>query len=145
MPGQTNYLYDFVELADGGIVAAGERIDWFTDYPQQGWLLRLDSYGCLVPGCQTVGVKENEDVSHYLSLYPNPFSDQLQIYFNAPNEFGSYSFKLLSFEGRLLNSVSGLQNNTTYSLNTEVLPKGIFLVQLFSDDKLVSSHKIVKQ
>jgi hypothetical protein len=145
MPGQTNYLYDFVELADGGIVAAGERIDWFTDYPQQGWLLRLDSYGCLVPGCQTVGVKENEDVSHYLSLYPNPFTDQLQIYFNAPNEFGSYSFKLLSFEGRLLNSVSGLQNNTTYSLNTEVLPKGIFLVQLFSDDKLVSSHKIVKQ
>lgn len=33
-PGQTNYLYDFVELPNKDIIAAGERIDWVNDYPQ---------------------------------------------------------------------------------------------------------------
>lgn len=145
MPGQTNYLYDFVELADGGIVAAGERIDEFADYPQRGWLLRLDSYGCLVPGCQLVGIKESADESKYLSIYPNPVFDRLHIYFNSPNEKSNYSIKIYSIEGKELYSIPNLTNNATYILNTESFPNGIFIAQFLSENKIVSSQKIIKQ
>lgn len=144
-PGQTNYLYDFVELPNGGIVAAGERIDWFNDYPQRGWLLRLDSYGCLVPGCEIVGIKEINNEVEYLSVYPNPISDRLHIYFNSPKEKSNYSFKIYSIEGKELYSISNLANNSTYILNTKLFPKGILIAQFLSESKIISSRKIVKQ
>lgn len=143
-PGQTNYLYDFVELSDGGIVAAGERIDWFNDYPQRGWLLRLDSYGCLVPGCEIVGIEESNNETEYLSVYPNPISDRLVIYFNSPNEKSNYSLKIYTLEGKELYSIPNLTNNATYILNTESFPKGILIAQFLSESKIISSRKIVK-
>lgn len=144
IPGQTNYLYDFVELADGSIVAAGERIDGFADYPQRGWLLRLDSYGCLVPGCESVGIIDSEDEAKYLSIYPNPISDRLHIYFNSPNKKSNYSLKIYTVEGKELYSIPNLANNSTYILNTELFPKGILIAQFLSESKIISSRKIVK-
>ena len=143
-PGQTNYLYDFVELADGDIVAAGERIDLFNDYPQRGWLLRLDSYGCLVPGCESVGIIDSKDEAKYLSIYPNPISDRLHIYFNSPNEKSNYSLKIYTVEGKELYSIPNLANNSTYIINTELFPKGVLIAQFLSENNIISSHKIVK-
>ncbi|MDV7398468.1 hypothetical protein RZS08_44090, partial [Arthrospira platensis SPKY1] len=36
---------------DGGFVMAGEVRDTFNAPFQQGWLLKVDEHGCLVPGC----------------------------------------------------------------------------------------------
>ncbi|MBL7778566.1 MAG: T9SS type A sorting domain-containing protein [Chitinophagales bacterium] len=143
-PGQTNYLYDLVELADGSIVAAGERIDEFNDYPQRGWLLRLDSYGCLVPGCQLVGLDESTSEKMYLSIYPIPVSDQLYIHFNSPKVEGKYSLKIYTTDSKEVYNMANLVNNSTYVLNTHLFPKGVLIVQLFDERKLVSSQKIVK-
>lgn len=147
MPGQTNYLYDFVELSDGGIVAAGERIDQFTDYPQQGWLLRLDNYGCLIPGCQNVGINETEVSLYDLKIYPNPVSDILYLYFNSANqtEQATYEVKISSIQGNRIEQLPNLQTESTYIINTKNFPQGIYIIQLLKNNQLIKTGKILKQ
>lgn len=143
LPGQTNYLYDFVELADGSIIAAGERIDQFNDYPQRGWLLRLDEFGCLVQGCQHVGINNEAEANSYWKVYPNPVNDNLNIYFNAPVS-ADYSLKLFTADGREMLSVPALENATTYTLSTAHLAAGMYVAQLLKGNRPVSFYKVVK-
>ena len=146
MPGQYNYLYDFVELSDGSIVACGERIDQFTDYPQQGWLLRLDSYGCLIPGCQTVGINEPGNELFTLKIYPNPVADVLYSYFDYPQEQNAtYSLKITSIDGKLIQSIQNLQQASTYIVSTQNYTSGIYIVSLYKEQQLLQADKIVKQ
>lgn len=146
MPGQTNYLYDFVELSDGSIIAAGERIDGFTDYPQQGWLLRLDNYGCLVPGCQNVGINESENRLFNLKIYPNPVSDVLYTYFDFPqSQDASYSIKISSIDGREMQSIYRLQKESTYMIETGNYASGIYIIGVYKEQQLVRTSKFIKQ
>jgi hypothetical protein len=143
-PAQTNYLYDFVELSDGNIIAIGERIDYHTSYPQRGWMLRLDSYGCLVPGCENVGIDNENDERNNLSVFPNPTNDVFSAYFNAIDNSKAYTLSLYSLEGRQIEQLGNLSNGTTYSFDLSNYSSGVYFLQLKSNNHLISSHKIIK-
>ncbi|MEN9346534.1 MAG: hypothetical protein RLZZ77_45, partial [Bacteroidota bacterium] len=66
-----NTANDLKATPDGGYIMAGEArancLEWpclaGSDFTQQGWLLKVDGCGCLVPGCDeqcVVGVNEQE-------------------------------------------------------------------------------------
>ena len=44
-----------------------------------GWYVKLDEFGCLVPGCQTVPTKEVESQTIDVTSYPNPCGNLLKI------------------------------------------------------------------
>ncbi len=56
-------FYDVLPTQDGGYIAAGSAYNpagapYPPGYSQDTWVVKLDSMGCLVPGCDGVGVQE---------------------------------------------------------------------------------------
>lgn len=145
MPGQTNYLYDFVELSNGDIVACGERIDQFANYPQQGWLIRLDANGCLYNDSCGV-LLEIEEPPAYAKIYcfPNPFNDNITISFSETASSPA-EIQVSDMAGRILTKVSIPPYQTTFNIETEKFAKGIYVAALSKEGKIISIVKIVKQ
>jgi hypothetical protein len=70
-----NYLVDGVQLPEGGFVFTGSaRTDSTSDTQKENlWLLRVDSNGCLIPGCEPTFIKEPlKAVTCSIDIYPNP-------------------------------------------------------------------------
>ena len=68
-----HYFYDVKRTLDGGYIMAGTAFDSLL-VSQDAWLVKVDSLGCLVPGCQVFdGLTEQAtDLGDALELYPNP-------------------------------------------------------------------------
>ena len=73
-------FYDLKETSDGGFIMAGESKELITviGYPQSGWLVKVDQYGCLVPGCHLVNTTFN--LKRHL---PYPFIPILPVTFST--------------------------------------------------------------
>ncbi|MFT4661933.1 MAG: hypothetical protein ACI8XB_002215 [Patiriisocius sp.] len=77
VPGGFDDMRDFEIMPDGGFIITGtiHRASNDTLYPgaTQMWLMRLDEYGCLEPGCQYVGIEElTIGLENTMLVYPNP-------------------------------------------------------------------------
>lgn len=72
-------------------------------------------------------------------VYPNPFSDKLNI---QTNEDNLQSLKIIDLQGRLIKQekVSG----SSYELNLETLPKATYILEIISD-KTKQSVKVIKK
>lgn len=77
----------------------------------------------------------------WLTLYPNPFRDQLHIYFYG-QQSGTYQFQLVNAKGELILSKEERLSLTTQQISLTVprLPSGIYLLQVRDHQ-----HKIIKQ
>lgn len=114
-PGGANYLYDFQKMPDGGYICSGlggDSIDGGIE--SMAWLLRLDSMGCLIPGCDEVSVPDIAVNSEtYLSIYPNPFGDAATVEVHLPQDFainGTQALRLdiYDMQGRLIDGYSNI-------------------------------------
>jgi hypothetical protein len=70
-------LVDIKVMPDNGFVITGDVIHPgnHPNFPNvsQLWLLRLDEFGCLEPGCQYVGIEEIVlGLENTITVYPNP-------------------------------------------------------------------------
>lgn len=113
--GSHNYLYDFQKMPDGGYICSGMGGDTIDGVIQSMcWLLRLDSMGCLIPGCDEVSVPDIAVNSEtYLSIYPNPFGDAGTVEVHLPQDFainGNQSLRLdiYDMQGRLIDGYSNI-------------------------------------
>ncbi|MDX2003628.1 MAG: T9SS type A sorting domain-containing protein [Chitinophagales bacterium] len=128
-----NYFYDFAPTRDGGFILTGSTEGVNTNGSgQQGvWLLKVDSLGCLTPGCDTlpcqlppcdtVGI--GETAFPKIWVYPNPATNHLTI------ELSTYTqpttFALYDLLGRkALETV--LESHRT-ELDITSLPDGLYL------------------
>ncbi|MFN8352196.1 MAG: hypothetical protein U0U25_12090 [Flavobacteriales bacterium] len=76
---------DIEPTSDGGMVLTGEAWNDEQQAPQNIWLVKLDSLGCLVPGCQEVGVQEFVlGLQEHLHISPNPASDLVNVLLELP-------------------------------------------------------------
>ncbi len=110
---------DLKATPDGGVVFCGHASDAWSQNPnlelpvQQGWIVKLDACGCLVPGCDqncTVSVAENETVANQ-SLFivgPNPAQDILNIYLKEISgvQYEDIVFEIFDLSGKLVKSFS---------------------------------------
>ncbi|MBC8756117.1 PQQ-dependent sugar dehydrogenase [Kordia sp. YSTF-M3] len=88
----------------------------------------------------TLGVEENS-LSNQYQLYPNP----AQNYFQINNQNAASQIKevvMYSFSGKLVSTTSITTENQ--KIMTDQLSKGIYIVQLISNNDTVSYHKLVK-
>ena len=130
-------IYEFKQTSDGGYMFVGDARDFINGSGlQSGWLLKLDSNGCLVAGCGSVGMVEYEVFKTLtFTAYPNPAQNEVSISGELQDgdvlTFFDFTGKLL--EQRVINSselptfdVSGYAN-------------GIYLLQLYRSgyDKVV--------
>jgi hypothetical protein len=142
-----NKLYDIVELADSSLLLCGQSVDVLGDFPQRGWLLKLDKHGCLVPGCH-LDTSTDDPLSitqTIVKIYPNPTSDYLNVYYRNKTGKGEGLFQLVDIQGRVVFSFGATQRDTTYMIDLGNYSSGIYFLQYLEDGRLSKTEKIVIQ
>jgi hypothetical protein len=148
-PGYPQQFKDVKQTSDGGFILTGVTEGIAPPNPQRLWLLKLDSVGCLVPGCNTVGVEEFEtQLQSALQLSPNPASERVQVSLALPEGYrlqGEVQTMLVDAQGKEVKrrtiGVSGAQLRT--DLEVSGLPSGLFYVHLRDDVKWLAGGKVV--
>lgn len=144
-------LHEFNDMrptADGGFIMCGQVFDYSqsTNY-QQGWLVKVDEYGCLVPGCHLdVATNELNSIPQIiLQPYPNPTSNLLNIYFKHPSFSNTGIFRVVDTNGRTLLQFDANKNDTTYLVGLEKLVNGIYFLQYIENNSIVKTEQMIVQ
>ena len=126
-------LKSIIHSPDGGYIMYGHilhtprpGIDTANQYP--GWLLKVDKYGCLVPGCQdTTDTTSAVDIlpDTGIMLYPNPVSDRLYIY---QSKSGDTHYTITDISGHTIQKWSGNLPNHTYILDVSRYRPGVYIL-----------------
>lgn len=150
----TNIAHDMKATPDGGFIMAGEASAACIDYPtcddftQQGWLLKVDACGCLVPGCDPnclVSVEETEE-QIYFRFGPNPVGDLLNLYIpTLPFSIKELTFSLIDMNGRKIKDFQFQYDNTTYMIDAQSLAAGNYILSLTKDGQVLQREKILKE
>jgi len=149
-------LVDMKATLDGGVIFCGEARDSYQilEGPiQQGWLVKLDECGCLVPGCDTlcnyVGCSVADSTffpvvpSHFI-VGPNPAAQFINIYFAGGDlDLTQTHFDMYDLQGRLVYSFAPDARDTTYMLSTDQFASGTYVLLLHHNGEKVQEQKIV--
>jgi len=135
-------LNSIVQTSDGGFAAAG----WlFPDPPDTGtqdtWVIKVDSFGCLVPGCEVVSVPKIQSAIVELRVYPNPANNYITI------ESANYEAKN-SIRVEISNSVGQMVIRESYisqgshNVDLSTLSTGIYLLQILDGKEVIQKQLI---
>lgn len=144
---QLNQLYDIEEIPEGnGYVACGQRNE--TDTGQNAWVIKVDSMGCLIPGCDTLTHINELTQQVKLLIYPNPAINE--IYVKVPdlsllgNESSSVFIKLYNLQGKEVQHHKVGRFEATYLLNVEDLSSGMYVLKIENSlGQSFSSNKVI--
>ncbi len=143
----TNIVYelkDIKEDLDGNLIMVGEYRDINGgDVGQKAWLLKVDQYGCLVPGCHLVSTEEVDAEEVNLLLYPNPANEFLSFYCSFSPAFKEMTYSILDYEGHVLFRSGHLESNITNIYSVENLIPGIYFLQLTSGTRIIKSAQFM--
>jgi hypothetical protein len=147
-------FWDVLPTADGGFIAAGVAYQPFNapyppGYSQDAWVVKVDSMGCIVPGCDGLtGITEQvTNLGDALKLFPNPVHDQLHVGIHLPGNLtttGPLTLSVTSLDGRLV-----LQQQIPTSAAGEVvvdvssLSSGMYSVHLSDATRWLAGKKFV--
>ena len=120
-------LYDIDPTPDGGFVAAG----WAghtVDLVQSTWVIKVDSFGCLEPGCEVNSVPKIQASIATLKIYPNPASEILNIEITPTANQQEYSFELYDILGKRVLTKTLQPNQNT--INIQHLSSGVYTYKI---------------
>jgi len=139
-----------VKAPDGGFILAGQGRNYGGTLPkgQYAWLLKVDSMGCLVPGC-AVPVRELTKEKFYLKVWPNPASDVLYILYKTKLPLPGAELRLSDMQGRIRQKAvipEGFDSATgelQYYLSLQNMEAGIYVLQLVYKGQLLAHEKVI--
>jgi hypothetical protein len=132
----TNDLYDIKPTIDGGFVFAGATYNTTQD----SWVVKLDSLGCDVAGCDGVGFQELQ-LETSLNVFPNPSDGNFII--EWPQSIKPEKISIFDETGSLVYSVTPDHGTAQLEINPG-LSSGIYLVQLQEANRLITKKLIVR-
>jgi hypothetical protein len=143
-------IFDVEQTHDGGYLIAGQALFTGQGPYQQGWLLKLDQHGCLVPGCHLPDTT-NSVLPLYaqpqaeLKIYPNPAVDYLNVLYRNKQIGEELTFRILDVQGRVLQSHTARDiSDKTYIFPVWELLGGWYVLEVRQDGVLVGSGVFVK-
>jgi len=148
----TGRFYDVLPTADGGFIAAGAAYYSASGnnppgISQDTWVVKVDSMGCIVPGCDGTGVTEIiTNLTGALTVYPNPASTSTVVKVTLPTTTRfqqQLMLRLVSAEGReVLAQKATVGEN---ELDVQRLAPGLYYVHLTNGSTWVSGSKLLVQ
>jgi hypothetical protein len=148
-----NYLNDIEVLPDGGFIAAGYTQEYTpinSHYDYWGWLIRTDSFGCIVPGCQLLNNTENVAVvfDNEVTVFPNPASEVVKFKFEKPiNE--NVEIRVYSGLGQLVGQITEVSGQANVNYSTDATMKvsdwhsGMYFYGVYVEGVLVKQGQIL--
>jgi len=135
----SDFFINFIETTDNHLLVIGKAFTGF-ETGADAWLLKLDSNGCLEPGCLEVGINEAEPELG-ITIYPNPTQDRLFIKMEASQK-KPLNFSLYNLQGKLIIQESLVAEYESFDLSN--LSTGVYLVHIIDNNGKKVSRKIVK-
>ena len=151
-PYEEHTLNDLKATSDGGYIFCGESRDADSGQPfsegpaQQGWLVKVDEYGCLVEDCQLtdeINVIEQEGATEYFKAGPIPAEQFLNIYQSVTAHLSTY--QLFNSQGQLMEEFPALSKGATMILDVSKYSAGSYQLVLREGDRVLQSEKIIKE
>lgn len=137
-------LYDIERTPDGGFITVGSSMDNTPPQYQYGWILKVDEFGCLIPGCQLSTTKNISGETEFdLSIFPNPTSEYLNFLVKDPN-LVQLSYRIITTEGKVVSTNETIKPNVTYIVPVHSWLPGTYHLQIFSKGKLLGTRIFMK-
>ncbi|MEO6191288.1 MAG: T9SS type A sorting domain-containing protein [Saprospiraceae bacterium] len=128
---------------DGGYYLTG--YNWAQgDNSSKAWVVKVDSNGCVVPGCNTAVNVEPEEFNVLFHTYPNPVKDQWRVYLNDESmENRSYLLSIHNINGQevLKQSLHGMRSE----IDLKELPSGLYIYSIQWKGRLIQRGKLIRQ
>ena len=137
-------FHDVLPTPDGGFIAAGYALPT-VGYSQDAWVVKVDSLGCIVPGCDGVGVREVvTNLQNALTLAPNPAHGQVRVQVALPPSLRGKSdlkLTLVNASGQVALVQPAHEGDNTLPLGA--LSSGVYYVHLSSSITWFSGTKLI--
>ena len=142
------YLFDAIQMPDKGFAAVGwAGPSGYFGTKQESWLLRVDSMGCLVPGCNPFGTMVGEtEITTANKFYPNPTNGKLIIEVSELSNTSTSSVTKLvitDIVGEEIKNEKIILEKT--ELNISEISNGIYFLNFYENNKLIVTKKLIKQ
>ena len=122
----TNTSWDFCIAEDKSIVSCG-YVSMQNDY-QKLWLVKMDSLGCLQPGCDpTAGIEEPYYLKPgQLQIFPNPATTQATI--SYPIAEKAITLQIYNMLGQMVYEEKLPKGSSQTTIDTRAYKKGLYKV-----------------
>ncbi len=146
--GLTFGLQHVVPTRDGGYIATGTIVNWMTGvFESHNWLLKLDSAGCLQPGCGNLNYITNTEEAVFLKgkdikIYPNPASDYIQVEFPVDFDFSQNSLAVLVSNTGNIVKQEKISTSIT-QLNLSDVMSGMYYFMIHRGNEIIGSKRII--
>ena len=138
----TDLLRNMLVMPNGDIVMVGfGRGENSTT--QDGWILRVDSMGCLEEGCHTVGISPPDPPKGVMEVYPNPASQVVRLDISTLPNTGIQRVSVVDVLGRDCFSRSSFA--MTDVMDVSAWPDGIYLITVTDEDGNRYTERLVVQ
>ena len=155
-PYNTPSLVNFDEALDGGYICSGSIADPVPGNPNDRdinvWLLKLDEYGCLEPGCQdsmfVVSVSDidtNEKLTpvKYFYLTPNPSISLSAMVFYTPVQSNQMYATITDLGGKVIDRIHLPKGQQEFRFNVSRKSPGIYQVSLFEGNRVKQIEQLM--
>jgi len=127
------YLYRIISLPDGGFVAAGSSFGKNINgrWNQEGWLVRVDSNGCMNPECSgdVLSVEGVHKSLNTVRLFPNPARDK--VFLESTETFPvATTVRIMDNLGRIIQQKNAPISQKRMQLSLSSIPPGIYYLQV---------------
>ncbi len=144
--GDENRLYSIAFMSDSSILCAGQAANYDdTINSQQGWLLHLDTAGCIPDSlhCGAIsGITDVPQTAGTIQAYPNPASDQIkfEVLFDQPSDYTLYITNVI---GQKISETSILLQTTTTNIDVRQWHSGLYIYKVTSEKGFTFSGEFV--
>jgi len=107
---------------------------------QKGWLLRVDNYGCMAPGCQLSPA--SEALEDKISLYPNPASDFMVLQHNG-YAFSKGRFRLVNTKGQIVQDWASPMDDLQTVFDLQAYEAGAYFLQYVEQGVVLAVKKLI--
>lgn len=121
-------FYDLKRTSDGGFIICGFNKNDSLNV-NNSWVVKLDSNGCDVPGCELLNTNDIQNKELKISISPNPANQFFDINFNGRH--GKVIVQLFSIEGVQLSEWK-IDNNERFSLDKYA--NGLYMIRIFENN-----------
>ncbi|MBK7383272.1 MAG: T9SS type A sorting domain-containing protein [Flavobacteriales bacterium] len=145
----TGRFHDVLPTADGGFIAAGAT--YFSasgnnpaGISQDTWVVKVDGNGCIIPGCNNVGITEQAtNLLDAFSIYPNPAHGSATVQLSLPQSVaGALELMLVAMDGRVVQR-ERLAGNGAHVLDLSQLGAGVYYAHIAQGGKWLTGGKLV--
>ena len=148
-------FWDVLPTNDGGFIAAGMTFysasqGLLPGYSQDSWVVKVDSMGCIVPGCDGVGIVEQvTNLEGALKVYPNPVpaNGQLTVELFLPSSMhlsAPLRLVLTSMQGQLVKELAlPAQHDQRVVLDVGGLAAGLYSVHVADGGRWLTGARLV--